>query len=205
MKKALSAAFLLLTAQGAYAAGFAVLQTVSAEDVKTAAVRAETPVPMRDSLLKETNTDFRKELGEQGTPAEVKAERSAKSIRLQATDGSQIVVEYTAMDLGGSVIANPFWITVTNKAFRGNEQVRVTLMTYYEATASSADALKGTEKLDLIYNGSAFRIKGPDMSIYEGHHAWSLTFRQEIAVSVNGLWLTDPVNGTHNFKFKLTK
>jgi len=39
--------------------------------------------------------------------------------------------------------------------------------------------------------------------IYEGHHAWVTRFRQELAVSVNGKWLVDPVNGSHNFKFEL--
>ena len=135
----------------------------------------------------------------------IKADLNWKSIRLQASDGTQIVVDYSSVDLGGSMIAAPLWITVANKAFRGNEKVRVTLMTYYEATVSSADAIKETKELELPYNGSAFQMKGPNMDIYEGHHAWTHTFRQEIAVSVNGMWLTDPVNGTHNFKFKLIR
>lgn len=126
-----------------------------------------------------------------------------KSLKLQAADGTRVTIDYAPMDLGGTMMANPLWITVGKAGFSGNEKVRVAIMTYYEATANSADALKETKELDLPYNGTAFQAQGPEVSIYEGHHAWTHTFRQEIAVSVNGRWLADPVNGSHNFKFKL--
>ena len=128
-----------------------------------------------------------------------------KDLRLQAADGTEIVINYAPKDLGGTMIADPLWITVVNKAYRGGEKVRVVLMTYYEATASSADSLKETKELDLPFNGTAYQAKGPEMRIFEGHHAWVHQFRQEIAVSVNGKWLVDPVNGSHNFRFKLAR
>ncbi|MDD5209335.1 MAG: hypothetical protein PHV36_08115 [Elusimicrobiales bacterium] len=134
-----------------------------------------------------------------------RADLAWKNLTLQAADGTKIKIDYAPMDLGGTMMANPLWITVGGRKFTGSEKVRVALMTYYEATASSADSLKETKELNLPYNGTAFQAQGPEVSIYEGHHAWTHTFRQEIAVSVNGNWLTDPVNGSHNFKFKLAR
>lgn len=134
---------------------------------------------------------------------EDRAARNWKSVGLQAADGTRIIVNYTPLDLGDTMMASPVWVTVANKSFRGDEKVKAAVMTYYEATSASAEALKETKEISLEYNGTAFQAKGPDLSVYEGHHAWTHHFRQEIAVSVNGRWLTDPVNGSHNFRFKL--
>lgn len=140
--------------------------------------------------------------GDYRAAAGTRADLNWKGLNLRAADGTTIRIDYALLNLGGTMIATPLWVTV-NGALRGGEKVHVALMTFYKATASSADALKETKEFDLEYNGTAFQAKGPEAMIYEGHHAWVTRFRQEIAVSVNGKWLVDPVNGSHNFKFEL--
>lgn len=132
-----------------------------------------------------------------------RADLAWKSVRLQAADGTRVTVDYSRLSLGGTMAANPLWVTVSNARYTGGEKVRVALMTFYKATASSADSLKETKEFSLEFNGTAFQAKGPEAMIYEGHHAWTHHFRQEIAVSVDGKWLVDPVSGSHNFKFEL--
>lgn len=134
---------------------------------------------------------------------EERAGQDWKRVELRAADGTRVMINYAPLDLGGTMLASPVWVTVANGSFRGDEKVRAVVMTYYEATSSSAEALKETKELPLKYNGTAFQAEAGDLSVYEGHHAWTHHFRQEIAVSVNGRWLTDPVNGSHNFRFKL--
>lgn len=126
-----------------------------------------------------------------------------RNVRLQAADGTRVTVDYSLMNLGGTMVANPLWVTAAKARFTGGERVLVALMTFYKATSSSPDSLKETKEFNLEFNGTAFQAKGPEAMIYEGHHAWVARFRQEIAVSVDGKWLVDPVNGSHNFKFEL--
>ena len=127
------------------------------------------------------------------------------SVDLKAADGTRISVDYEPVNLGGRIIASRVWLSVYNPKFSGSETVKAKLLTYYEATSYSAEALKETMELQLPYNGWDFQVKAPDVSIYEAHHSWSHTFRQEIAVSVNGTWLTNPDGGTKNFRFKLAE
>jgi hypothetical protein len=63
-------------------------------------------------------------------------------------------------------------------------------MNYYDSTNISANTLFETQELDL-------KPVPPDSY---GH---GYNFRQEIAVFVDGKLLIDPVNGSHNFKFKM--
>ena len=127
------------------------------------------------------------------------------SVDLTAADGTRVFVDYTPVNLGARIIASPVWVSAYNPKFTGSETVTAKLMTYYEATAYSADALKETAELQLPYNGWDFQVKAPDISLYEAHPSWHHTFRQEVAVSVNGTWLTDRVSGTPVFRFKLAE
>lgn len=77
----------------------------------------------------------------------------------------------------------------------GSEKVRVALMNYHE---SSNTATK-TQELDLGYNGQVFQTRGRAMHV----SGLGYNFRQEIAVAVNGRWLTYPANGSHNFSFRM--
>ena len=128
-----------------------------------------------------------------------------KRINLTAQDGTSIQIDYAPLDLGATVTADPMWVTVSNPKFDGSQAISVRLLSFYEAGSGSREQLKEAKELSLRYNGSAFIAEAAPLDIYEGHHSWSVYFRQEISVAVNGVRLTDPVNGTHNFRFKLSR
>ena len=67
------------------------------------------------------------------------------------------------------------------------------------AVIAGMSGAAGAAELQLPYNGWDFQAIAPDVSIYEAHPSWHHTFRQEVAVSVNGAWLTDRVSGTPSF------
>lgn len=133
-----------------------------------------------------------------------KADLDWKFVNLRAADGTIITVDYVPVSLGGEVIAAPVWITVVNGAFKGTERVRVVLLTYYDGPAQAAGTLFETRYLDPAYTGHrSFQAKTERLELSQSHIGYGFSFRQEIAVAVDGVWLTDPVNGTHNFRVKL--
>lgn len=132
-----------------------------------------------------------------------KADLNWKNIRLQAADGTRLTIDYSPLSLGGEIIAAPLWVTVAAPRFSGSEKVRAVLMTYYDSSNMAANTLKETQTLDLKFNGQAFQAEGRRVQLSESHIGYGYNFRQEIAVVVDGQWLTDPANGTHNFKFKM--
>ncbi|MDA8244996.1 MAG: hypothetical protein M0025_12865 [Elusimicrobia bacterium] len=144
---------------------------------------------------------------------ETREDLNWKNIRLAAQDGTKIVIDYAPLSLGGETIASPFWVTVVKPGmgFTGGEKVRAVVMTYYDTSNMAANTLYETQELDLkpVYPGSyghgpvTFQAKGQRVEILQSHIGYGYNFRQEIAVVVDGRWLADPVNGTHNFKFKL--
>ncbi|MBI4350333.1 MAG: hypothetical protein HY550_02735 [Elusimicrobia bacterium] len=132
-----------------------------------------------------------------------KADLNWKHVGLQAADGTKIAIDYSPLSLGGEVIAAPLWVTVADKRLTGSEKVRAVIMTYYDSSNMAAITPKEIQNLDLKFNGQAFQAEGRRVQISESHIGYGYNFRQEIAVVVDGKWLTDPVNGSHNFRFKL--
>lgn len=138
-----------------------------------------------------------------------RAELNWKHISLRAADGHSITIDYNPLSLGSEslgseIIAAPLWVTVANSRFTGGEKVRAVIMTYYDSSVIAANTLKDTQNIDLKYNSRAFQAQGSRVQIMESHIGYGYNFRQEIAVVVDGNWLADPVNGTHNFKFKMS-
>jgi hypothetical protein len=135
----------------------------------------------------------------------VRADQNWKNIRLQSADGAKITLDYSPSFYDGNVTAEPLWVTVSSPRFTGSEKVRAVIMTYYE-NSYMAGKLKDTREIDLAYNGTAFQAKNAGVNIVESLHVgygYNCLFRQEIAVVVDGVWLSDPVNGSHNFNFEL--
>lgn len=132
-----------------------------------------------------------------------KGDLNWKNIRLQAADGTRLVIDYAPLSLGGEIIAAPLWVTVANPRLNGSENVRAIIMTFYDSSNVAANTLKDTQTIDLKFNGQAFQAQGQRVQLSESHLGYGYNFRQEIAVVVDGQWLADPVNGTHNFKFKM--
>lgn len=125
-----------------------------------------------------------------------------ESVDLLADDGTVVSLDYVPADLGGKVKATRVWVSVRNDGFTGGEAVSARLTNYYEATAHSAETPREVTEISLPYNGWSFQAKFPDLSIFEAHHAWSHSFRQEVAVFVNGRRLTDG-SGREAFQLKL--
>lgn len=52
-------------------------------------------------------------------------------------------------------------------------------------------------------DGARSRINTPCMYIYSDGFSGRWFYSQELSVQINGHWLTDPISGTHNFRFNL--
>jgi hypothetical protein len=84
-------------------------------------------------------------------------------------------------------------------------------MNYYDSSNIAANTLFETQQLDLKpvppdsygHGPLSYQAQGQRVELSQSHIGYGYNFRQEIAVVVDGKWLTDPVNGSHNFKFKM--
>lgn len=113
---------------------------------------------------------------------------------LKAADGTEINVDYNVFRAGDGLLADPIWVNVSNPAFCGGERARVVLI-------NSSLAGQSTQTLDLEYAGQGrFTARAGRVWIIQPE----ANFSQEIAVVVDGKWLTDPVSGSNNFKFRMT-
>ncbi len=66
------------------------------------------------------------------------------------------------------------------------------------------EAFVGTfESARLILNGAEVPLRREDqrVQVRANGYCYNLVTAPELAVVVNGQWQTDPINGTHNFKF----
>ena len=143
-------------------------------------------------------------------PAAVPAPEIAKSrqenwrhVRLVAADGTVVTVDYSVLDLVGSVIAAPVWVNVEGRNL-GN--VRVVLLNYY-AFQNGPLKLQDTQQTDLKYaGGTRFTGQFQKVLMSEGTYMYGGNlFRQELSVVVNGKWLRDPISNTNNFKFQMVR
>ncbi len=136
-------------------------------------------------------------------PKAVKEEKDVwKHVKLTASDGTRITVDYSVLDLAGSVIAAPVWVNVEGGKL-GN--VRVVLMNYY--VTQGPVMLHDTQQIDLKYSGGV-RFTGQFQKVLmsEGTYMYGGNlYRQELAVVADGKWLRDPVSNTSNFKFQLVR
>ncbi len=142
-----------------------------------------------------------------------KADLNWKQAKFTASDGTKIVVDYSPLSLGAEIIASPLWVTVVKPGmgFTGAEKVRAVIMNYYDSSNIAANSLFEKQELDLklVPPGSyghgplSYQAQAQRVELSQSHIGYGYNFRQEIAVVVDGQWLTDPVNGTHNFKFKM--
>lgn len=113
---------------------------------------------------------------------------------LKAADGTEINVDYNVFRAGDAIMADPLWVNVKNPAFSGGEKVRVVLI-------NSTVLTQSTQTLDLEHAGQGrFTARAGRVWIMQTE----ASFNQEIAVVVDGKWLTDPVSGSNNFKFRMT-
>jgi hypothetical protein len=127
-------------------------------------------------------------------------EATWRKANLRSEDGTEITVSYVPLDLGGETVAAPAWVIVSSPRLRGTEKIRAVIMTYYDLPSVGGSTLTDTQTLDLKYSPyGSFSAQAQKLSMF----GVGFSFRQEIAVVVDGRWLVDPVSGSHNFKFKM--
>ena len=138
-------------------------------------------------------------------PAEPSVRDSWKHARLYAADGTVIAVDYSIVNLGGSIIAAPVWFNVTNKAFGSRNKIRVILINYYDNQGGPSGQVQETQQIDLTYaGGTRYTGQAQKVSLSESHVGYGYNFRQEVAVVVDGQWLGTTQGNSHNFGFKMT-
>lgn len=126
-----------------------------------------------------------------------------RHVSLKATDGTEIKVDYNMVGNGGLLEAAAIWINVSNPAFRGDEKIGAALMNY-SADNPMFPTVMQTQKVDLKYVDGKFTGQAA-VPVLVSEGSMGHQYRQELAIVVNGNWLTDPVSKQHNFKFKMAK
>jgi len=140
---------------------------------------------------------------------------------LASTDRTQLAFDYQSASQSdphtGAATAwtTSAWLNVANANFTGNEKVRVVIANYSmesqdigEEDPQVAGNLLTTLQIDLTYDTTAkkFTAPVPTLQTYsfagEGDDVFFESFLV-ISIVVNGTWLTDPVNGAHNFEAKI--
>jgi len=144
-----------------------------------------------------------------GQPAAVSGE-GRYYVSLASRDAKSFVLSFDKQLLGngGSSsthdLANN--IVVRARGFNAGDQVRMVVINYIIDDAGSSRQVDEQE-IDLSYSGN-HRLQGrlDHAIVIRGYNEGRQTaFRQEIAVAVNGRWLLDPINGTHNFQVDMSR
>ena len=131
-----------------------------------------------------------------------------KHVVFQAADKTGINIDYAIANYSAVpqdnddmiIYADPVWISVSNPAYTGSEKIRVTIMDptgwqqvdidleYVEAADGKRFVGRSGQRITLI--ARYLDIQYPKKV-------------KELAIAVNGNWLTDPVSGSHSFKFRM--
>jgi hypothetical protein len=129
---------------------------------------------------------------------------NTKEVRLGSSDGAQITITYHSLDPEGDTQAKAA-VTVNLHTPLGSNclaRARATFATH----CGQAPTFDTTSQVDLITQpsdsggGCFFENPDPATILYLTHAG---ICAQEIAIDVDGGFLVDPVNGTHNFKYTL--
>ena len=155
----------------------------------------------------------------------VKAVEGPHALALRSTDGTDIRLSYTLSTTTGSsdtiTNASNVVITVDNDAWHvGNigfgQQIRAVLLGYCRPSGGGSEVAHYNQQFDVPYthlqSGSGWGYEAqlnayaPEISSFAVRFvgiAGACIYRQELAVVVNGQWLTDPLNGSHNFNMDM--
>lgn len=127
-----------------------------------------------------------------------------KHANLKAADGTVISIDYTPITAPNYVLANPVWVNIW---FSGPapRQVTAILSNFLYVTAGPSP-VKDTQQVTLYHaGGGKYTGQFQRVLLSEGVYSYGGNiYRQEIAIMKDGAWLKDPLNGTHNFKFRMT-
>jgi hypothetical protein len=147
-----------------------------------------------------------------------------KQVDLAATDGTRISLHYmVGEDVSSSDrhtfakqnvlrVENPSWISGAS----ANKNIRAVLLAFCTPSGMGAEMPAYQQQLDVSYThlssgaGFGYEVQLATLGQQVDHVPMFMTSiaganhcRQELAVVVDGTWLVDPVNQTHNFRFDL--
>ena len=104
--------------------------------------------------------------------------------------------------------ATPAWLNVYRGSFTGNEQAQA-VITVIEASNETLDwpdvwRFDEAVQVPLTWNGSAFTGQAADglpLRHYVTGDDLTAEYIYQFSIVIDGTWLTDPINGTHNFQY----
>lgn len=117
-----------------------------------------------------------------------------------------------------STYASPIYFNITDRNLDSQDKVQVVLINHYKSESRYGNYAYSAQKeyiIDLSYaEGGQFTAQFSSDNDYTNEESTRLQiagfsyssaiyFWQEIAVVINGQWLTDPVGRTHNFQLNL--
>lgn len=131
-------------------------------------------------------------------------------INLRSAEGVEITVDYTpALSMTGQL-----WVNLSGEKLLGAQKVQVVLLNLYKDYIY-AGTVQSSQYLVLASAGRGkYTGQAKNVALTLGAQGGSYFFRQEIAVRITTVtasgelkdeWLTDPVSGSHNFKFELSR
>ena len=131
-------------------------------------------------------------------------------INLQSTNKIAITVDYlpTSYRSGeaGGILAKEVWVNVTfPKGSDCNLSVGVILTNFYRSNDSWNAKVESIQSGELSRGGVSsdgacrFTKAFNPVSLSEGNLRYGYNFQQDLAVSVRGTWLQDPISGKNSF------
>ncbi len=100
-----------------------------------------------------------------------------------------------------SFLSKDVVVTLSNPSFSGDEWASGVFMNVCTDRRTGEENYQDVIWADLEWSGSAFESKAYEIVFDHTDSSGSRECRQELAAVVNGYWMTDPVNGTHNFEY----
>lgn len=110
---------------------------------------------------------------------------------------------------GAATFATNVQFIAKNPRFSGNERITLVLLNYsncVDGPSYAPETKESEQSISLTSSQREFvgRFSQDLPTSYSGRASCRKTYRQEIAVVVDDTWLTDPINGTHNFHIDLS-
>lgn len=153
------------------------------------------------------------------------ATTSPKEIALRSTEGTNILLTYDTAEVTTPseriTNATDVTINVSNDTWSGapaGRLVRAVLLDLCHSSGNGAEFEILNRQIDLPYthlssgSGFGYEVQLNTLGDAENHMeigritiAGARTCRQELALVIDGVWATDPINGSHNFKFQMSK
>ncbi len=132
---------------------------------------------------------------------------------MRSDEGVQISIDYQIRQSSQTgclqcqipILAAPLWINVKGHDLDEQDQVRVVLINqYYNPYSAGGPIREGEYIQDMVFaEPGRFTAQLQDLAIFSSGFQGAWYFEQEVAVVINGSWLTDSASGSHNFKISL--